>query len=997
MALPKTPPEEQFGPYEVYERLGVGGMATVHRAKERGIEGFERVVALKRLLPHLAEDGTFVKAFVREAKLASMLQHVNIVQIFELGRVGAQYFISMEHIDGRDLRQVLRHARRVTGPPPIHITVGILTQLCDALDYAHAKCDEQGQPLRIVHRDVSPSNLLITSTGHLKVIDFGIAKAQSIHAQTQTGRVKGKLAYMAPEAIGGKDLDCRSDLFAAGVIAHELLTARPLFASKNEYQTILKVQRGDILPPSTFNQACPPELDAIVLKALARSADDRFATAGELREELLALRHQYQYASGSREIANWIEWAFSLEAPSGGFSAAGTDTPFTNTIGGNTGGPGLPSPRAGSSSGPHHTTPSNTPESSIRSAIVRARPISNAGQSGQIRLPGVDPMPPRPEFLPATFPVSDDDGGRARSTIEPQADEDEAAVAAWGSGDAARSAGVPVELDDVPDVSDKAAITLPDLAAVRRTGSSPGTEEQDTQNDGASGSTKPGMAVVGPQGVPVTPAPAATAATARTTTATSARTVLGRAVTNNDAAVTAAPLRQASASSSASVEIEPSPSEAWFTNTSFGASGAFSAADVSASTSATSPTRFGAAMVQRNQQGGTAKRVVAVAVIAAAVGAGGYWYSQRSSNQTAAPVVAPVANGGYVKFVVEPADAEIRIAGQPAHVGAPYQLDLAAGTYQVEIHRDGFKTYLTSLEMVAGEKQSLRVVLETAGATNDSTLVITSAPAGADIEIDGQATHLHTPAKLDVQPGPHVIVLRQAGVEKWRQEFVAERNSNAEFGAVLSDERVRERAKHRSTWIPPTNTPEPVEPSSGGNGSGSSVEPRIDAATGSGSTTNASGSALPPVASGTGSGSGAGSSTNSPNSNPAGSAAGSATPTVIVAPVIPPPVVQPVVPPVVPQPPKPTTPPLLKPNTLSRVSGEMPKFSATSSDDLPATVSSKVCVDAGGRVSSVGVLTKLDGDARGAIESAIRTWRYSPYRENNVAQPACFIVTFRLK
>ena len=113
MALPKTRPEEQFGPYEVYERLGVGGMATVHRAKERGIEGFERVVALKRLLPHLAEDGTFVKAFVREAKLASMLQHVNIVQIFELGRVGAQYFISMEHIDGRDLRQVLRHARRV--------------------------------------------------------------------------------------------------------------------------------------------------------------------------------------------------------------------------------------------------------------------------------------------------------------------------------------------------------------------------------------------------------------------------------------------------------------------------------------------------------------------------------------------------------------------------------------------------------------------------------------------------------------------------------------------------------------------------------------------------------------------------------------------------------------------------------------------------------------------------------------------------------------------
>ncbi|HSK02091.1 MAG TPA: protein kinase, partial [Kofleriaceae bacterium] len=125
---------EQFGPYLVYERLGIGGMATVHRALERGIEGFERIVALKRLLPHLAEDASFIKAFVREARLASLLNHVHIVQIFELGRVGTEYFISMEYIDGRDIRRILRHARRVTGPPPIHVTIGLLLQLCEALD-----------------------------------------------------------------------------------------------------------------------------------------------------------------------------------------------------------------------------------------------------------------------------------------------------------------------------------------------------------------------------------------------------------------------------------------------------------------------------------------------------------------------------------------------------------------------------------------------------------------------------------------------------------------------------------------------------------------------------------------------------------------------------------------------------------------------------------------------------------------------------------------------
>ena len=317
--------EEQFGPYLVYERLGVGGMATVHRALERGIEGFERIVALKRLLPHLAADATFIKSFVREAKLASLLNHVNIVQIFELGRVATQYFISMEYIDGRDIRRILRHARKVSGPPPIHVTVGLLLQLCDALDYAHHKLDDDGQPMGLVHRDVSPSNLLVTSAGQVKIIDFGIAKAQSSQLRTQTGRVKGKLAYMAPEALAGRDLDARSDLFAVGVIAHELLTARPLFASKNEYQTLMKVQRGEVMPPSTFNQGCPPELDAVVLRTLARDPDDRFRHAGALRDELHAMRKQYNLQTSNRDVASWLEWAFELEAPSG--FAANTEQP----------------------------------------------------------------------------------------------------------------------------------------------------------------------------------------------------------------------------------------------------------------------------------------------------------------------------------------------------------------------------------------------------------------------------------------------------------------------------------------------------------------------------------------------------------------------------------------------------------------------------------------------------------------------------------------------
>ena len=383
--------EEQFGPYLVYERLGVGGMATVHRARERGTFGFERIVALKRLLPHLAEDASFIKSFVREAKLASLLNHHNIVQIYELGRVGTEYFISMEYIDGCDIRRILRHARKVSGAPPIHVTVGILLQLAEALDYAHTKSDDEGRPLGLVHRDISPSNLIVSPAGHLKVIDFGIARAQSAQLRTQTGRVKGKMAYLAPEAISSaKDLDARSDLWAVGVIAHELLTARPLFARKNEYETLLKVQRGDIPPPSQFNEGCPAEIDALVMKLLARDPDARFLAAASLRESLLEVRGALKLATGTRDVATWLTWAFSLETP-GGFAHNTAD-------------------RSGGSSG--------------------AFELSRAAAS----LAGAHVTPnPKP-----------------RKPTE----EDEAVEIAWGGGDDA-GAGKPIELDDVPDVSGK--------------------------------------------------------------------------------------------------------------------------------------------------------------------------------------------------------------------------------------------------------------------------------------------------------------------------------------------------------------------------------------------------------------------------------------------------------------------------------------------------------------------------------------------------------------
>jgi hypothetical protein len=296
----------------VIERLGIGGMATVHRAIERGIEGFERVVALKRLLPHLAEDEAFVRAFVREAKLASLLQHANIVQLYELGRVGASYFISMEYIRGRDTRRILRQAKRVTGPVPVPIAIAIVAELLDALDYAHTRADDNGTPLGLVHRDISPSNLLISHTGHLKVIDFGIAKATLGHLQTHTGRIKGKLSYMAPEALTGKQLDNRSDLFSASIIAHELLTAHPLFAARNDFHTIDRVQTMEAPPPSERNPEVPPSLDALVLRGLSKDPAQRWRTAGEMRAALAEISQHHRMHCTNREVADWIEIAFAL-------------------------------------------------------------------------------------------------------------------------------------------------------------------------------------------------------------------------------------------------------------------------------------------------------------------------------------------------------------------------------------------------------------------------------------------------------------------------------------------------------------------------------------------------------------------------------------------------------------------------------------------------------------------------------------------------------------
>jgi eukaryotic-like serine/threonine-protein kinase len=302
-------PTEAFGPYLVYEQLGVGGMAQVHRAIATTSE-FQRPVALKRMLSHIAGSEDMVKSFVREARLASYLRHENVAQTYDLGKVGEIYFIVMELITGRNLREVLRHLGATTGPMPVQIALNILNQICDALDYAHNLRDETGQPLGIIHRDVSPSNVIVSDGGVVKLIDFGIAKASAVGMQTMGGTLKGKFGYMAPEYIAGR-IDARADLFAVGVIAHELLTNRPLFSGRDDIDTLTRVRDMRIEPPSKKNPQVPPEIDDIVMTALARDPDRRWQHATALRTALTTLTRRLGLIATNTQVIQWLDWGFA--------------------------------------------------------------------------------------------------------------------------------------------------------------------------------------------------------------------------------------------------------------------------------------------------------------------------------------------------------------------------------------------------------------------------------------------------------------------------------------------------------------------------------------------------------------------------------------------------------------------------------------------------------------------------------------------------------------
>lgn len=303
-------PGERFGQYTLLERIAVGGMAEVWKARMRGVEGFQKTVAIKRILPHMTDNAEFVGMFIDEAKLAAQLTHPNIVHIYDLGKIGRDYYIAMEYVEGKDLRSLLNAGRRQGLPLPLELGLLIAARLASALDYAHRKRDFEERELGLVHRDVSPQNVLLTYEGDVKLCDFGIAKAVSKASQTQMGALKGKLQYMSPEQAWGRPVDARSDLFSLGAVLFEMVTGERQFPGDSEISVLEAVRQGKTRSPRQVTLSVPREVDEIVSRAIAIDPKDRFQSAGEMKHRLEVVLALLAPSLSPTDLAAYIRQVF---------------------------------------------------------------------------------------------------------------------------------------------------------------------------------------------------------------------------------------------------------------------------------------------------------------------------------------------------------------------------------------------------------------------------------------------------------------------------------------------------------------------------------------------------------------------------------------------------------------------------------------------------------------------------------------------------------------
>ncbi len=309
-----TDPElpRRFAKYTLIRKLATGGMAEIYLALQRSVAGFEKLIVVKRVLPTLAKDDAFIEMLLAEARIAATLNHPNVAHIYDVGVWEGEYYIAMEHIHGEDLRSLVRQMKKkeLTSFPLEH-ALAIVLGCCKGLGYAHERTNLDGEPLDIVHRDVSPQNILVTFNGDVKLVDFGIAKAgRSAMEETRSGTLKGKIPYMSPEQARGLPVDGRSDVFSLGVILFELCTGKRLFRGKSEFETLKMIVEGEYPRPRSYNPQLEPRLEEIIVKALAKDRDHRYLTAREFQADLEAFIRDEQLAVSPISLGEWMQALF---------------------------------------------------------------------------------------------------------------------------------------------------------------------------------------------------------------------------------------------------------------------------------------------------------------------------------------------------------------------------------------------------------------------------------------------------------------------------------------------------------------------------------------------------------------------------------------------------------------------------------------------------------------------------------------------------------------
>lgn len=304
--------KEQFGKYLLLDKIGAGGMAEVYTGKMTGDEGFEKLLVIKKILPHLTDEEDLLKSFIDEAKLAALLQHENIIHIYDFGKIDDSYFIAMEHLFGKDLKQVIKRSMETGTKIDLENVLYIISRICDGLDYAHQLKNLQGEALNIIHRDISPQNIFVTYDGHIKIIDFGIAKTALQSTRTQIGFVKGKLAYMSPEQAGNEAMDSRSDIFAAGIILYEMATGKRMFEGETS-EIYSRVIEADFEPPENIARDLPPKLIEILYKSLERDPDDRYQSCGEMLSDIEDCLDELSLRPNARKMSEVMTSLFEKE------------------------------------------------------------------------------------------------------------------------------------------------------------------------------------------------------------------------------------------------------------------------------------------------------------------------------------------------------------------------------------------------------------------------------------------------------------------------------------------------------------------------------------------------------------------------------------------------------------------------------------------------------------------------------------------------------------